>query len=300
MKLRAPTLDDLPELAVFFEQLHQYGTGGASEAELRDWFTNEMLDPELDFRAAFVDGGIVGWCDVWDRDRSGQCFWLDVRAHPRVEATYETLLEFGLQRTREQAGEDAVARVLVAPDDEALAGSARRRAFRPVRYAFRMEMDLVEELARPRWPEGISVRSYRAEEARTVYELESEIFAADWNFTKLDFADWCRLYLGSTEFDPRLWFVAESASEVVGLALCRSERRPEVGHIGVLGVKPGWRGRGLGLALLLHSSAELRAHGRSRVDLGVDAENTTGALRLYERAGMRVAERTDTYEKALS
>jgi len=33
--------------------------------------------------------------------------------------------------------------------------------------------------------------------------------------------------------------------------------------------------------------------------LNVDGENLTGAVRLYEQAGMRVAHREDSYRKAL-
>jgi ribosomal protein S18 acetylase RimI-like enzyme len=36
-----------------------------------------------------------------------------------------------------------------------------------------------------------------------------------------------------------------------------------------------------------------------RASLGVDAENTTGAVRLYERAGMFVERRYDLYRKEL-
>ena len=36
-----------------------------------------------------------------------------------------------------------------------------------------------------------------------------------------------------------------------------------------------------------------------RVGLGVDSENRTGAVRLYERAGMHVERRSDTWEKGL-
>ncbi len=38
--------------------------------------------------------------------------------------------------------------------------------------------------------------------------------------------------------------------------------------------------------------------GKKRVSLGVDAENPTGAVRLYERAGMAVHRRHIWYEKA--
>ena len=36
-----------------------------------------------------------------------------------------------------------------------------------------------------------------------------------------------------------------------------------------------------------------------RIALGVDAENTTGATRLYSRVGMAVASQDDVYEKAV-
>jgi mycothiol synthase len=36
-----------------------------------------------------------------------------------------------------------------------------------------------------------------------------------------------------------------------------------------------------------------------KVRLGVDAENPTGATRLYERAGMRVLRRSNTWERVL-
>jgi ribosomal protein S18 acetylase RimI-like enzyme len=114
------------------------------------------------------------------------------------------------------------------------------------------------------------------------------------------FDDWEQSLVRSSAFDPTLWFIAEDAGDIAGLSLCRSERRPGVGHVGILGVRPRWRRRGLGLALLRHSFRELRARGRAKADLGVDGENTTGAVRLYERAGMRVVRRTDSYEKELS
>jgi mycothiol synthase len=43
----------------------------------------------------------------------------------------------------------------------------------------------------------------------------------------------------------------------------------------------------------------LHARGLRKVRLSVDAENPTGATRLYERAGMRVLRRSNTWERAL-
>jgi mycothiol synthase len=74
---------------------------------------------------------------------------------------------------------------------------------------------------------------------------------------------------------------------------------PTYGWVGILGVRPPWRRRGIALALLLHSFAVFRERGCTRVGLGVDAESTTGALELYERAGMHVHRCQDTLEKLL-
>jgi ribosomal protein S18 acetylase RimI-like enzyme len=56
---------------------------------------------------------------------------------------------------------------------------------------------------------------------------------------------------------------------------------------------------GLGLALLRHSFDEFYRRGKRKGGLGVDAGSLTGATRLYERAGMRVARQYSIYEKEL-
>jgi aminoglycoside 6'-N-acetyltransferase len=51
-----------------------------------------------------------------------------------------------------------------------------------------------------------------------------------------------------------------------------------------IAVDPGWRGRGVGTALLRAAEAWASERGATRMTLGLDAFNT-GALRLYERMG---------------
>jgi len=74
---------------------------------------------------------------------------------------------------------------------------------------------------------------------------------------------------------------------------------PALGWISILGVRRRWRRRGLGEALLRHAIRTLHARGLRRAGLGVDAESPTGATRLYERVGMRVAVRSDSWDKQL-
>lgn len=70
----------------------------------------------------------------------------------------------------------------------------------------------------------------------------------------------------------------------------------DCGFIRQLAVAPGERGRGLGLALMHECFTRHRARGLLATVLGVDAANPTGALALYERAGMRVAEQFTRWE----
>jgi ribosomal protein S18 acetylase RimI-like enzyme len=60
-----------------------------------------------------------------------------------------------------------------------------------------------------------------------------------------------------------------------------------------------WRRRGIGEALLATVFAEFFRRGEHRVALGVDAENPTGATRLYERVGMRRFWEAVVYEKEI-
>jgi mycothiol synthase len=300
VKLRAPTLDDLPALTEFFGALEHADGAGASEAELQDWLSSPMFDPAQDFRIALHDGRVVGWCDVWDQSRTHQRFFLDVRVHPPEPRTYARLLDWGLERAGAVAVDDAISRAWGDSRDEIFAHEMKRRGFKLVRHFFRMEIDLTKEPEAPNWPEGVTVRTFRPGEERAVYNVNTETFADHWDFVPLAFEEWEEIFLHSSGFDPTLWFIAEDGDEIAGYSLCHAERRPRTGHVNILGVRPPWRRCGLGRALLLHSFRELRARGRTKADLGVDAENTTGAVRLYEGVGMYVARRMDSYEKALA
>jgi ribosomal protein S18 acetylase RimI-like enzyme len=77
------------------------------------------------------------------------------------------------------------------------------------------------------------------------------------------------------------------------------KRHGEAGWIASLAVRKPWRRRGLGEALLLRSLGQFYERGERVVQLGVDAENPSGATRLYERVGMRVSLEAAIYAKDL-
>ena len=71
--------------------------------------------------------------------------------------------------------------------------------------------------------------------------------------------------------------------------------RTGLGSIQNVGIAPGWRGRGLGEALLLRALHGFRDAGLGRAVLEVTAQND-GAVRLYRRVGFRC---TKTLYKAV-
>jgi ribosomal protein S18 acetylase RimI-like enzyme len=69
--------------------------------------------------------------------------------------------------------------------------------------------------------------------------------------------------------------------------------------VDTLAVLRDHRHKGLGSALLAQSLHALSSAGMEAAHLHADAENLTGAIRLYERAGFRVRKASIAYRKAI-
>jgi mycothiol synthase len=170
--------------------------------------------------------------------------------------------------------------------------------FREVRHFFQMRVDFAAAPALPSPPAGIELTPFRREDARAFHATLNEAFAEEWGWHAAPFEEWRERRLDAPDTDLSLWFVARDADELAGVVRCEA-RRGGGGWIGALGVLEPWRRRGLGRALLLHALGEFHRRGAPHVGLGVDAENPTGATRLYEAAGMRVIKEDVVYEKEL-
>ncbi len=158
---------------------------------------------------------------------------------------------------------------------------------------------LVELEGPPQLPEllGIAVRPLAAGEEAAFHSVYERAFAAHWGHVPISSEEWWarRATEGS---DTSLFFVAERNGELVGEISCDAERFG-AGFVMTLGVLPEARGLGIGRALLLRAFAAFWERGQPRVSLGVDAENETGATRLYESVGMQAAFGAIAFEKPL-
>jgi ribosomal protein S18 acetylase RimI-like enzyme len=270
-----------------------------SESQLRDRFSSPLSKPEDEWRVLIgPDGRMVGSAATWHPEPTAERVFVFAVAEDRDPAIYEQLLDWGEERARSLTeGRAGRAHTSAEAENDVLAAILRRRGYDLVRHFFTMEIDLDEEPEQPVWPDGIAVRTLEPGEERAVYDVDMEAFHDHWDFFPVPFEEWRDYFLGSSDFDPTAWFLAMDGDEIAGTSLCKPERRPGVGWVNVLAVRRPWRR--LGKALLLHSFRDLRSRGRERAALNVDGENLTGAVRLYEQAGMRVAHRDDSYRKDL-
>lgn len=67
-------------------------------------------------------------------------------------------------------------------------------------------------------------------------------------------------------------------------------------YIGQVGTRRAYRGRGLARATLAKVLAEAAQAGYERASLGVDADNPTGALGLYENLGFTTHQKFVSYQ----
>lgn len=310
--LRAPGLEDLPVAVEFLNSWARalHGSDELSEAELRSWWTGPGLDLRADVRLAHtVSDEVAGYADVSDVGARHVELWIDARVHPEhPPGIADELLRWAEGHARElasaaPAGEIPIARAGTWSTDGDGLEALERSGYRLVRHSFRMEISLGETRPEPpSWPDGIRLRSFEpGADERAVYDAQNDAFADSWDYHPDPFEEWAHWVPSAEDFDPDLNLVAMDNGEIAGIALCRPHEPgdAELGWVRILGVRPSWRRRGLALALLRDAFGEFHDRGLRRVGLGVDAESPTGAVELYERAGMSVARRFDIFEKPL-
>jgi mycothiol synthase len=178
-------------------------------------------------------------------------------------------------------------------DEAAASPFLERHGYTKTSESWLMQIELDDEPPEPTWPEGITVRTFRREEAPAVKELLDVAYAAEPDFSVQPFEDWRGFMLEDTSFEPESWFIAEAADgSLAGAAL--NWKEPFVKD---LVVHPAHRRRGLAKALLLHTFRHFHGRGEPGVSLKTDSVNTSQAWRLYERLGMRKTRTYDEFSK---
>jgi mycothiol synthase len=208
------------------------------------------------------------------------------------------LLELIENRARELTPEGRLTNGVIAANRAATA-LLERRGYRPIRHFYRMAIELTEPPPEPQWPAGLEPRPFDHNQAQAFHDATEEAFADEWRHEREPFDRWRRRRLDDPGASLGLWLAVHDQDEIAATLIC-DEHRYDMGWIASLAVREPWRRRGLGLALLHHAFTEFWRRGQRTIGLGVDAENLTGATRLYERAGMHQVFDAVVYEKQLA
>jgi mycothiol synthase len=173
-----------------------------------------------------------------------------------------------------------------------------RHGYEYARTFWKMGIDLGREPAEPVVPEGFRFEPMREGLERQVFDATEEAFEDHWDHQPHDYDEWRKWMIERPSFDPSVWVLAWDGDEIAAGSLNYIE--PQEAWVGVLFTRRPWRRRGLALALLQASFREFWKRGAKKAALGVDAQNPTGATRLYEKAGMHVVRESTLYWKEVA
>lgn len=305
--LRHPTADDADAvLAVLIaDDMHELGRVDVDETDIAGWWALPMHDPTTDAWFLEADGAAVGYgqtmdsagigryeSDAWvvdEDDRDGYCQLMAAIAHRARELSAEHGRDKCELETWSVMGREQRAAWLV------------ELGFEKVRRFYRMEIDLDDSAkAAPELPVGVTLERLgtRVDVQRTYHQVMQTAFAEHWGFEPCDYETWIARITASPNLDwDTIWLARVDGEPVAGLKM---RLHSDLAWVDTIGTLASHRGRGLASLMLRTAFAEALARGHAHVELGVDTENASGAVAIYERVGMRVAFAHDEWRKSLA
>lgn len=284
-----------------------------SAAELENYDRNLAdYDPERDSLVAYADGRLVGENYVHQsREYQGPYVY---GHHPIVRrewrpALLEHLVEWGerhileLERATPQTGQ-RIARTFLSKGETELRMEVERRGYGIERYFFSMVRPHMNELPETSIPEGLEIRPVGPEDLRTVWRANWEGFQEHWGHREATEQGFERFRTDPLQ-DPALWKVAWDGDRVAGMVLNfidhdENRRLNRLrGYTEDIAVLPPYRRKGLATHLIAESIRTLKRAGMQEASLGVDVDNASGALGLYERLGYKKERESCAYSLSL-
>lgn len=304
--LKRPAFEDAEAVAELMCacDIAEIGEAETDANDVRDDWALPRFDHARDtWIVAAEDGTIHGYGWVWDKVAHHELIG-DIYSRPGD--SYEAIAAVLIARIEERAEEhkrDAppggeVTLGFFGPVGSPWAAFLQERGYPVARTYFRMEIELGETPPAPPEIAGIEVRPFRlGEDDAAIHQAIQESFSDHYLFASEPLEEWIARRRAHAAADPSLWRVAWEGAEPAGAILPYPFEG--MAWIREVGVRAKWRGRAIGRALLLEGFAALHAGGHRRIGLGVDAQNATGATKLYESAGMKVTLRHEYHRRVL-
>jgi mycothiol synthase len=315
---RPATTDDAERVADLWNNRSEVIRGehpSTPKRVLKTW-DHPKFDLTTDSLLVFSpDGALIGYGHVRDVKDPPVDVFAGCSVHPDHDGfdwLWDALFAWTEKEARRvipQAPPDARIALVAGASDEDVIGQREleRHGFEHSRTFHRMTTGFEGPAEPAVLPDGIAIRTFvSGEDDEALVAAHREAFADHYGYLEQPFAhdleNW-RRWMREDDFDSSLWFLAHAIEDgaIAGYCTCYAEAPgdPSRGLIDELGVRPAWRRRGIGRALLLHAFGELAKRGIRGAVLNVDTGNKSGAPALYERVGMRSIRANHTYVKEL-
>jgi mycothiol synthase len=271
-------------------------------------------DPYRDMLLVEAGRQVVGYSRVgWAHEDSGEHIYYHfghLRPEWRRRGIGRAMLHYNEHHLCRLAGGHANAgehyfSSFVAETELGAAALLESEGYRPVRHFYTMVRPSLADIPDLPLPDGLEVRPVLPDHYQAIYQANIEAFRDHWGFSS-DALEPLESWLERPSFDPTLWRVAWDGDQVAGMVLSFIDRAENDAYDRRRGwteeicVRRPWRKRGLARALIARSLVALKERGMAEAALGVDTENLSGALRLYEGMGYRPIRRSSNYRKPFS
>ncbi len=221
-------------------------------------------------------------------DSSRKRFYLDIYTRPGAETLLPSL-DLALELARNH---DPQYRLWLGTqsNDFAYKSLLENRGFTILRRYWTLEMRLPGQSERVSESLGV-IRKLdldNEDDLRTFHRVHQDAFSQHFGFMPRHFNEWSELVIrDKEETNMQAWLISVNGDPAGVVDFNDEQLHNDSGYIAGLGVRQEFQGRGLGEELLRHAIQVNSELGRSKLCLSVDAGNESGALRLYEKVGMK-------------
>lgn len=218
--------------------------------------------------------------------------WMEARARQKLAGADDGLLQRVLTNCRDHQT-DRIALF-------------EKHGFQAIRYFYKMKRDLTVPIPEKTLLPELTLTTWTADLDTALWEAFNDSFRDHFGFVPFTPELWKKIISGGPHFRRDLTYLAlNDEGQVVGFLISDVDASRNAGRekseasMGQIGVIRGWRKQGIASALIVQAMRTYKDAGFDYAVLGVDTENPTGALQLYENLGFASVRRGIAFVKEL-
>jgi len=273
----------------------------------------EHCDPFQDMLIAEINDRMIAYTRVtWNKQEDGLTYYMTfgfLLPEWRRQGIGSAMLAWTEDRLRQVASthEKTGPRFFqagAADTEKGTTAMLEKAGYQPARYDFNMSRPISEPLPDAPMPPGLEVRPVKPEHIRPIWDAMQEAFRDHWGFAE-EGEETYLAWQGQSSFQPAIWKVAWDGDQVAGMVLNFVDEPENIeykrlrGYTEGISVRRPWRKKGLARSLIVQSIQMFKDMGMTETALGVDSQNLSGALRLYQGVGYCQTKQFSIYRKPL-